>query len=122
MKHTEPSHLKTVRELYLEQRQIAPADFEQDLLQRTLYPHARLLHRLMPASACRRYFSIDLEFVRAIGLLRNRRDFRGECLEFQRDPANHKFSRSVLRLRISGGRTRQVVDDLFEAEDSHPPV
>ena len=92
------------------------------MLRRALYPHARVLLGLMSASTRRHYFEIDLEFIRAIGQLRSRRDFRNECSEFMRDPSNRKFARKALRLRVSGHRTRQMVDDLFGAPESMPPM
>ncbi|MBI3885109.1 MAG: hypothetical protein HY302_05200 [Opitutae bacterium] len=112
--------MKTLRALYIEQHRIAPAQFEQDMLKRTLYPHARFLRCLMPARVRRHYFDLDLEFVRAIGALRQRRDFNNECSEFMRDPANRRFSRGRLRLRVSGQRTRQIVDETFGSAKKMP--
>ena len=114
--------VKTLRELYLAQRQIEPAHFEEHMLRRALYPHARVLLGLMSGSTRRHYFGIDLEFIRAIGQLRRRRDFRNECSEFMRDPSNRKFARKAWRRRVSGHRTRQMVDDLFGASESMPPM
>lgn len=117
-----PTDLKTLRELYLEHWRIPPDQFEQDLLLRVLYPHARWLWHLMPAAPRRFYFDLDLVFVRSIGQLRSRRDFRNECSEFMRGPSNRKFARKALRLRVSGHRTRQIVDDLFGASETVPPL
>ena len=113
---------KIFRELYCERCRIDAKDFEPHLFLRALYPSARLLHRLLSEESRRRYFELDREFVRAVGLLRSRRAFRDESSYFARDPANGGFLRQVLRLRVSGHRMGALVDEIMAESHSRPPV
>ncbi|MEJ1972425.1 MAG: hypothetical protein WDM96_08195 [Lacunisphaera sp.] len=113
--------MKTFRELYCEQRKISDDRYERDLVMRCLHRHARPVYWLLGLD--REYTSPDLEFIRCVGELRNRRQFRDEAAEFFYHPGNGKFFRKVLRLRVSSRRLQAIFDGLVaggNSSTSHP--
>lgn len=104
------------RERYCASHGVPHDQFEQHLLLRTLYPHARFLLpllRLIPD-----YFSADTEFLRSIGALRRRRDFVSEAGEYIASWQNRGVLRRWFLLRVSAERTRKLVDAHWESVPS----
>ena len=97
----------TFAELYCSQHHLAPGDFNRVVFLRSLYPPARLISRLVEALS-HDFFEPDRSLVSAVGALRRARDFSGEISEFVHHPANRRFARRTLRMRISAGRLRLI--------------
>jgi hypothetical protein len=110
--------MKTFRELYCEHRQIGYEQYEHDLVRRCLHRRARPFYWLLGLK--REYTSPDFEFVRSVGELRNRRQFRDEAAEYFYHPGNNSFLRKVLRLRLSSRRLQAVFEELMGR--SNPPL
>lgn len=110
----------TFRERYCEYWSISSEQFEDHVLLRALYPHARVLRRLLALRSD--YFSPDHEFIRSVALLRSRRLFHGEVGEYHADPANHVFGRRWLRLRLSTDRVRHLMEECWGRADSTAPM
>ena len=95
-------------EAFCVRHRLPPERFEQAVLRRTLYAHARLL-----APLCRffdrNYLAADVDLVRAAGTLYGARDLTGEIADFTHHPANCGFMREVLRVRISTKRLRTLM-------------
>ena len=102
--------LKTFRELYCEHHGVPYDRFERVLLWRCLHWQARPFYWLLWLN--RDYYSADFDFIRGVGDLRSRRDFRNEAAEFHYHPGNRGFFRTLLRLRVSSHRLQA----LFERE------
>jgi hypothetical protein len=112
--------LKTFRELYCERHGVAYDRFERALIWRCLHWPARPLYWLLWLN--RDYYSADFEFIRGVGDLRNRRDFRNEAAEFHYHPANRGFLRKILRMRVSSQRLQSVFEREFSSSQSTPPM
>lgn len=110
----------TFRERYCSIHQIGSADFEEHLLPRALYFHARPIRGVLGAFVD--YFAADREFLRSVGDLRSRRFFHAEAGEFHSHAANRHFLRRFLRLRVSAERVRQIMEASWGALGSNPPV
>jgi hypothetical protein len=100
--------MRTFRELYCESRGIGFEEFEHELVYRSLHWQARPIYWLLGLS--REYTSPDFEFVRAVGDLRQWREFRNEAAEYHYHPHNRGFLRTVLRLRVSTQRLQALVE------------
>ena len=108
--------MKTFRELYCERHGIPQAKFERALVWRCLNWQAKPFWWILWLN--RDYYSADFEFVRGVGELRRRRDFRNEAAEFHYHPGNRGFMRRVLGLRVSGDALRLLFEQ--EVETSGP--
>ena len=104
--------MKTFRELYCEHHGLPFGKFERHLVWRCLHWQAKPFFWLRGLNED--YYSADFEFVRGVGELRSRRDFRNEAAEFHYHPGNRGFFRTVLRLRVSSHRLQAI----FEREIS----
>ena len=112
--------MKTFRELYCERRRLDPSQFEEEVLHRSLYPHARLVS--WPLRCLNRnYFGADRDFIRGVGGLTCRLDFRSEMSEYFYHPGNRGFLRRVLRLRVSAGQLRRFFKEEIDTVDSRHP-
>ena len=112
--------LKTFRELYCSQHHIPLDRFERDLVRRSLHRHALPIYWLLGLN--RDYTSPDFDFVRGVGELRNRREFRNEAAEFHYHPHNRGLLRSVLKLRVSSSRLQRIFEKEIEEHGSRPPM
>ena|SRR6478609_5492429 len=108
--------MKTFRELYCDQRQIASDRYEADLVRRCLHWQARPFYWLLGMN--REYTSPDYDFVRSVGELRSRRQFRDEAAEYFYHTGNVGFLRKVLRLRVSSRRLQAIFDELIASGNS----
>lgn len=99
----------SLRERYCAEHGLEPTTFESSLLGPCLPPHARLLRplleRVLPG-----YFAGDVDFLRAVGALRHRRDFSHEAREYLATERQRGGWRHRLHLRVSVGRVRRQIE------------
>lgn len=105
----------TFAELFCSQQGIAPADFNRVVLRRSLYPHARLIARLVEGMEPD-FFAADRDFVSAVGALRRARDFSAEVSEFIHHPDNRRPVRRHLKIRLSTSRLKLLFKAALEKE------
>jgi hypothetical protein len=98
----------TFAEIYCQRHNLLATDFENEVLLRTLYPHARLLAPLCQGLDSN-HFASDIDLIRAVGRLRRLRDFADEAKDFAHHPANRGFWHTQLRVRVSTKRLRLLV-------------
>lgn len=111
--------MKNFRELYCERYGISAEQFEHAVVARTLHPHAKLVYWLLGLN--REYTSPDYEFVRSVGELRSRREFRNEAAEYHYHPRNVGLLRRGLRLRVSSHRLQMVFEELVASSQTRAP-
>jgi hypothetical protein len=104
---------KTFAELYCERNNLEPSRYQRDVLTRALYPHARLLVWILLSQ--QNHLAADIDFVRAVGVLKRFRDFDFEAQEYAHHPANRGFWRLTMNLRISTRAMRRMVRDTLHA-------
>ena len=92
--------------------QVPPERYEQEILQRTLTPGARLFRGFLRLTN-RNYFASDREFVAAIGRLTRHGDFHAEAQDFHDHPDNRGFLRRALRLRVSATLVRNLIGEVW---------
>jgi hypothetical protein len=112
-------HVKTFRELYCEHHRIAHENFERVVVWRSLHWQARPFFWLLWLN--RDYYLADFEFVRGVGELRSRRDFRNEAAEFHYHPNNRGLFRTVFRLRVSSHRLQTIFEREIHLAVTTPP-
>ncbi|WP_438479968.1 hypothetical protein [Oleiharenicola lentus] len=112
---------KTFRELYCERHHLPLEKFERVLVARSLSWQAKPFWWLLGLNDD--YTSADREFVRSVGGLRKRRDFRNEVFEFHNEPSNRRFFlRRVLGMRVSGEKLQKIFEQEMTAGESTPPM
>lgn len=109
---------KTFAELYCEKHRLEKKDYEQAILSRSLYPHARVLAPLVRILGPD-HFAADLDFVRSVGRLRRFREFFYEAEEFAHHPANRGFWRLTANIRVSSRALRRIVRSILHPELEH---
>lgn len=102
-------------ELYCQCTGLRRSQFVTDVLQRTLYPHARPCLRLLEALDDQ-HFHPDYEFIEDVSLMRRPGDFSTAMRNFLEHPRNRSFLRRRLRMRISVRRMLALVNHV------NPPV
>lgn len=117
---------KTFAELYCEKHGLKPEEYDGVVLQRALYPHARLVAPLVRLMS-EEHFAADLDFVRSVARLRRFREFFYEAEEFAHHPANRGFWRLTANIRISSRALRRMVratlhPELEAESDDHTAV
>ena len=85
--------------------------FEQAVVWRALHWQARPFFWLRKLGSD--YYSADFDFVRGVGELRHRRDYRNEAAEFHYHPGNRNFLRRFLRLRVSSHRLQVIFEQVI---------
>ncbi|MBX3738687.1 MAG: hypothetical protein KF715_18475 [Candidatus Didemnitutus sp.] len=108
------------RERYCSLHGINIAEFEEHLLPRALYFHARPFRGML--AALPDYFAADREFLRSVGDLRSRRFFHAEAGEYHTASGCRGVLHRLLRLRVSAERVRLIMEETWGTADSHPPV
>ncbi len=102
---------KTFREAYCEQFNCPPAEFELRVFWRCLYrrslPLAALVYLLN-----RRYFLLDLQTIRQLGVSRSPQEFRGELEAFRYEYRTRGGILRQLRVRVSGKRLVALLREL----------
>ena len=106
---------KTLAESFCEKHRVPTARFEQAMLNRCLYPPARLLQKLLLLIDAD-YFEPDLELIRSTGQLTRANGLAAEVAEFNYHPANSGRLRREWKLRVSVTRLQQLVLDTFAAK------
>jgi hypothetical protein len=91
---------------------VDPADYRSAVFRQTFYPQARLVFHLVHLVAPD-FFAADRVFVDTVGRLTQRRGFAMAADEFVHEPANRRFLRRTLRLRVSVGRMQQLVNSVL---------
>lgn len=98
----------TLRQAYCQRHGCAENDFGPRFMAEVLYPQARLLMRLIGASALR--FETDLALVTYCGELRTETEIENELRIFAVMPENQQFVRRVLKIRVSGRRFARLAE------------
>src|SRR5689334_11497582 len=110
------------QETFCAQYGVAPQLYGATVLRLTLYPHARWLADAGPDS----FLAPDRYFIVSVGRLKRWHEFAGEAQVFQRLPANSRFWRRGLRLRVSVNRMRVLFYEVMggtpaiDPNESHP--
>ena len=97
------------QETFCAQYGVPPALFDATVLRLTLYPHARWPAAMSP----RAFLAPDRSFIARVGRLTRWHGFAGEVHAFQCEPANQRFWRRRLRLRISVTRMRALFSEVM---------
>ena len=103
-------------EKFCAQHNLAPEKFESEVFRRALHNRARLLWPLL--ALIPGYFAADREFVRGVGRISRLREFEGEAIDFNHDPANRGVMRQWLRFRVSTRRLRRLVRATLHDDDA----
>ena len=106
---TLPPIAETFRETFCAQYGVPDDLYTVTVLRLTLYPHARWLADLSPAG----FLAADRSFVELVGTLTRWRGFDGQVQDFQSLPANRRFWRRRLRLRVSVHRMRVLFSEVM---------
>lgn len=107
--NTSSPTLDSFQETFCAQYGVAPQLFGPTVLRLTLYPHARWLAGMN----CRRFLAPDRYFIVSVGRLRRWREFATEAEVFQHLPANRRFWRRHLCLRVSVHRMRILFSEVM---------
>jgi hypothetical protein len=112
---------RTFGEIFCERHNLPPESYIPEMLQRTLYPRARMVAPVIRLFAPG-FFDADRDFVRAVGLIRRMEDLGDEVTEFHLHPRNRGFLRRALKIRVSCQRMSGVVGEVLEPGKSAPPA
>ena len=108
---------KTFRELYSDRFGCPAEVFETRVFWRTLHRRSLPL-ALLVYLFDRDFFRLDLLAIRQLGVTQSAREFRAEvdlfCSEYR---MQRSFLRKTLRLRISGRRLMQVLNQVAPADE-----
>ena len=104
-----PPVVETFRETFCAQYGVPTALYDVTVLRLTLYPHARWLADLSP----RAYLALDRSFIASVGALTRWHSFDGTAHDFKQAPANLRFWRHTLRLRVSVRRMRTLFSEVM---------
>ncbi len=107
--------MRRFTDIYCQREHLATERFAGHLLQRTLYPHARVLAPLL-RTLDRQHFLADNEFVQDVGNLTRTAHFAAVMQDYSKHYANHGILRRTLRLRISVRRMQRLVFETFAEE------
>ncbi len=111
---------KTFREAFCARFACAAENYERRVFWRALHrrclPLAALIYALAP-----RYFELDLQAIRQLGLATSSAEFRAEIDSFRSDyRMSRHWLKNSLRLRISGKRLMGILTDVSPALESAP--
>jgi hypothetical protein len=116
-RHTVESIPVTFAEKFCSGHRISTADFEQEMLRRSLYPAGRLIRFLVGGNS--NYFTPDREFIRAVGKLTRLHGFGAEVWAFTVNPENSRPHRLHLKMRVS---TKKVYQQLVSVMRPNVPI
>ena len=105
---------ESFQEIFCAQYGVPPELYAATVLRLTLYPHARWLAEMRPSAL----LAPDRNFIAAVGTLTRWSSFGREAHDFQRAPANRRFWRRRLRLRVSVARMRALFSEVMGATTS----
>ena len=100
---------ESFQEIFCAQYGVPPKFYGATVLRLTLYPHARWLADICPD----RFLAPDRDFIAGVGRLTRWRGFADEANRFQCLPANRRFWRHSLRLRVSVERMRVLFSEVM---------
>ncbi|WP_052362238.1 hypothetical protein [Geminisphaera colitermitum] len=106
---------KSFRELYCEQRGISERVFVKVVFKESLYVMARVLYPLIVWMEPD-FFRVDIDLVASAGKLRSMRGYGMVMMRYNYLSPEDGFWRNLLRLRISRGRLRELLQQTFEVE------
>ena len=102
--------------LFCEHFNCPPADYDDRAFKRCLYWHARFFVPVVRLLSSR-FFVEDLKLIDALGLATDRREAHSEILSFQdANRANKSLWRTGLKIRVSGRKAGDLVQQLFSEE------
>lgn len=107
--------MATFAELFCAHYQIPLERFAGALLRRGLHRRAWILLPLLPLLKSQ-YLVPDYEFIRDIGQLRSLRELPDAIADFRSHPANLRFARRRLYLRMSTRRVSRLVRHIMGAQ------
>jgi hypothetical protein len=110
---------RTFGEIFCEQYHLPPESYIPGMLQRTLYPRARMVAPVIRLFAPG-FFDADRDFVRGVGLIRRIEDLGDQVTEFHLHPGNRGFLRRVFKIRVSCQRMSRVVGEVLDPGESAP--
>jgi len=91
----------------------SPSEYEDWAFRQLLYPHARLVARLIRMMNPG-FFVQDFKFIRYLGEATDLREAKTSAADFQDANAGKRnFWRTGLRIRISGLKASRLADQLF---------
>lgn len=111
---------QSFRERYCAFHAVPLEEFEEHLLLRSLYFHARMIRTFL--NFFPGYFVPDRDFIRSVGDLRSRRFFHAEAGEYHTSEGNRGFMRRILRLRVSADRTRHLMEECWTESETAAPI
>lgn len=100
---------ESFQETFCAQYGVPSRHFGTTVLRLTLYPHARWLADLSP----QQFLAPDRCFIVSVGRLKRWREFAGAARAFQQHPANSRFWRRNLLLRVSVYRMRALFSEVM---------
>ena len=111
---------RTFGEIFCERYHLPPESYIPEMLQRTLYPRARMvapvIRLFVPG-----FFDEDRDFIRGVGLIRRMEALGDEVTEFHLHPRNRGFLRRALKIRVSCQRVSRVVGEVLDPGASALP-
>jgi hypothetical protein len=115
---TSPPLFESFQETFCAQYGVPPELYGVTVLRLTLYPHARWL----AGAGHHRALAPDRYFIVSVGRLKRWREFAGEEHVFQHLPANRRFWRRCLRLRVSVHRMRVLFSEVMGGSPIVGPI
>ena len=109
----------TVLDSYCRLHAIDESDFAADLLNRTLYPQARLLRPILQWFV-HNPFAVDLTYLDCVGRIRSSKQLADETFDFHNQSANRRFLRRVLHFRVSVKKVNRLVKPLLTGQTEAP--
>ncbi len=110
--------MKTLAEFYCDRYSVPSEQFERHLLQRCLYPQARMFRNLL-TTINPDFFQPDIALIRATGRLTRSAGFAAEVSEYQYDSDNAGRLRREWKLRLSVTRLRAFVIEALGEEPAY---
>jgi len=107
--------MKSFAQLYSEQTGTPAGAVEPQLLQRCLYPHARLLQPVLKVIAPG-IFTADIDMIHSVAKLTDPYEFRYDAHDHRHHPAAGGFWRRCLFLRLSDHRLHRLVRHAFRPD------
>lgn len=101
--------MATYEQTYCEVAKCPPSRFARRLFWAALPPGVRAVAPLLLALNPR-FFAADLELIMAVARLKTSDELEEEIRDFRADPRNRRWSRRVLKLRVSTRRLRQLLE------------
>ena len=108
--------VKTFEEQFCARHGVAPEQYVEAMLKRSLYPLARWLRPVLAMDSA--FFAADRNFILGVGRISRFDDFDAEVRDYLIDPENAGFLRRVLKLRVSVTRLLPIVRSVLRDESN----